>query len=100
MAAELRSLPLVAIAPEVRRRERNRRLIGLGLVAPAALLVVGFLYYPLAFIVQMSFTLGSSYLSPAGPDYSTANYAAMASRYLPNVFITLQIGRASCRERV
>jgi ABC-type spermidine/putrescine transport system permease subunit I len=95
MTAEPGILPLVAIAPEVRRRERNRRLIGLGLVAPAALLVVGFLYYPLAFIVQMSFTLGSSYLSPAGPDYSTANYAAMASRYLPNVFITLQLAALS-----
>jgi ABC-type spermidine/putrescine transport system permease subunit I len=95
MTAELGSLPLVAIAPEVRRRERNRRLIGLGLVAPAAILVVGFLYYPLAFIVQMSFTLGSSYLSAHGPDYSTANYAAMASRYLPNVFITLQLAALS-----
>ena len=29
MAAEPLSLPLIAIAPEVRRRERNRRLIGL-----------------------------------------------------------------------
>jgi ABC-type spermidine/putrescine transport system permease subunit I len=95
MTAEPGVLPLVAIAPEVRRRERNRRLVGLGLVAPAALLVVGFLYYPLAFIVQMSFTLGSSYLSPQGPDYSAANYAAMASRYLPNVFITLQLAALS-----
>ena len=31
MTAEPGILPLVAIAPEVRRRERNRRLIGLGL---------------------------------------------------------------------
>jgi ABC-type spermidine/putrescine transport system permease subunit I len=43
----------------------------------------------------MSFTLGSSYLSPAGPDYSTANYAAMASRYVPNVLITLQLAALS-----
>jgi ABC-type spermidine/putrescine transport system permease subunit I len=86
---------LPAIAGEVRRRERNRRLTGLALVAPAALLVAAFLYYPLTFIVQLSFTLGSSYLSPKGPEYSTANYAAMLSRYLPNVFITLQLAALS-----
>jgi ABC-type spermidine/putrescine transport system permease subunit I len=91
MTADTRSLPLVAIAPEVRRRERNRRLIGLGLVAPAVLLVVGFLYYPLAFIVQMSFSLANSYLSPAGPTFTVSNYQAMASRYLPNVLVTLQL---------
>ena len=54
-----------------------------------------FLYYPLVFIVQMSFTLGSSYLSQRGPDYSTANYGAMLSRYLPNVFVTLQLAALS-----
>src|SRR4029078_8392022 len=43
----------------------------------------------------MSSTLGSSYRAQAGPDYSTANYAAMASRYLPNVFITLQLAARS-----
>ena len=89
--AEPLSLPLLSSAVEVRRRERNRKLIGLALVAPAAVLVAAFLYYPITFIVQMSFTLGSSYLSPRGPEYSTANYAAMASRYLPNVLITLQL---------
>jgi ABC-type spermidine/putrescine transport system permease subunit I len=94
MATDL-SLPIVAVAPEVIRRERNRRLVGLALVSPAILLVVLFLYYPVVFIVQMSFTLGSSYLSPAGPDYSTANYAAMASRYVPNVLITLQLAALS-----
>jgi ABC-type spermidine/putrescine transport system permease subunit I len=93
--AEPLSLRLPAFAGEVRRRERNRRLTGLALVAPAALLVVAFLYYPVTFIIQMSFTLGSSYLSPKGPDYSTANYAAMLSRYLPNVLITLQLAALS-----
>src|SRR2546423_3616162 len=93
--AEPLSLRLPAFAGEVRRRERNRRLTGLALVAPAALLVVAFLYYPVTFIIQMSFTLGSSYLSPKGPDYSMANYAAMLSRYLPNVLITLQLAALS-----
>jgi len=93
--AEPLSLPLLSSAAEVRRRERNRRLIGLALVAPAMLLVVAFLYYPVTFIVQMSFTLGSSYLSPQGPEYSTANYDAMFSRYLPNVLVTLQLAGLS-----
>jgi ABC-type spermidine/putrescine transport system permease subunit I len=93
--AEPLSLLLQPSALEVRRRERNRRLIGLALVAPAMLLVAAFLYYPVTFIIQMSFTLGSSYLSPQGPEYSTANYGAMASRYLPNVLITLQLAALS-----
>jgi ABC-type spermidine/putrescine transport system permease subunit I len=95
MTAEPLGLAMPGIAAEGRRRERNRRLVGLALVAPAAVLVILFLYYPMAFIVQMSFTLGSSYLSPAGPDYSTANYAAMAGRYLPNVLVTLQLAALS-----
>jgi ABC-type spermidine/putrescine transport system permease subunit I len=93
--AEPLSLLLQPSALEVRRRERNRRLIGLALVAPAMLLVAAFLYYPVTFIIQMSFTLGSSYLSPQGPEYSTANYGAMASRYLPNILITLQLAALS-----
>jgi putative spermidine/putrescine transport system permease protein len=91
MTAEPIGLAIPTIAAEARRRERNRRLVGLALVTPAAALVVLFLYYPMAFIVQMSFTLGSSYLSPGGPEYSTANYAAMASRYLPNIVVTLHL---------
>jgi putative spermidine/putrescine transport system permease protein len=91
MTAEPIGLAIPTIAAEARRRERNRRLTGLALVTPAAALVVLFLYYPMAFIVQMSFTLGSSYLSPGGPEYSTANYAAMASRYLPNIVVTLHL---------
>ena len=89
------SLAAPAIAGEIRRRARNRRLTGFLLVTPAVVLVVAFLYYPVTFIVQMSFTLGSSYLSAKGPDYSTANYVAMFSRYLPNVFITLQLAALS-----
>src|ERR1700704_2834170 len=89
------SLAAPAFASEIRRRERNRRLTGVLLVTPAVVLVVAFLYYPVTFIVQMSFTLGSSYLSSKGPDYSTANYSAMFSRYLPNVFVTLQLAALS-----
>jgi ABC-type spermidine/putrescine transport system permease subunit I len=95
VAGEQLTMPLAGLAPEVVRRERNRRLVGLALVSPAILLVLLFLYYPMAFIVQMSFTAGSSYLSPRGPDYTTANYVAMFGRYLPNVLVTLQLAALS-----
>jgi len=83
------------VADEARRRERNRQLVGLAMVAPAAVLVALFLYFPMAFIVQMSFSEGSSYLSPTGPVYSSENYQLVLSRYLPNVLITLQLAALS-----
>ena len=95
MRAEPLGLPVPVIADEARRRDRNRQLVGLALVAPAAVLVVLFLYFPMAFIVQMSFTVGSSYLSPTGPEYSILNYDAVLSRYLPNVLVTLQLAALS-----
>ena len=95
MTAEPLSLSIPGIAAEVRRRERNRRLVGLALVLPALLLVLLFLYYPLTFIVQMSFTAGNSFLSPSGAQYSIANYSAMFGRFLPNVLVTLQLASLS-----
>jgi ABC-type spermidine/putrescine transport system permease subunit I len=82
--------PIPAFAPEVTRERRNR-LVGLALLTPAILLAALFLYYPLVFIVQMSFSLANSYLSPAGPTFTVANYQAMVTRYLPNVLVTLQL---------
>jgi putative spermidine/putrescine transport system permease protein len=79
------------VADESRRRERNRKLVALAMVAPAAILVALFLYFPMAFIVQMSFSEGSSYLSATGPVYSSENYQLVLSRYLPNVLITLEL---------
>jgi putative spermidine/putrescine transport system permease protein len=95
VSSEPLTLPLAGIAPEAERRERSRRLVGLVLVAPAALLVVAFLYYPITFIVQMSFTAGNSFLSVKGPQYTLANYAAMFGRFLPNVVVTLQLAGLS-----
>ena len=95
MRAEPLGLPMPVVADEARRRERDRKLVALALVAPAAILVVLFLYFPMAFIVQMSFTVGSSYLSPTGPEYSILNYDAVLSRYLPNVLVTLQLAALS-----
>ena len=91
MTAESLGLSVPGIAAEARRRERNRRLVGLALILPALMLVVLFLYYPLTFIVQISFTQGNSFLSPKGPQYSIANYSAMFGRFLPNLLVTLQL---------
>lgn len=95
MTAEPLGLSMPGIAAEVRRRERNRRLVGLALILPALLLVILFLYYPLTYIVQISFTAGNSFLSPKGPEYSIANYSAMFGRFLPNVLVTLQLAGLS-----
>ncbi len=67
------------------------RLRTIGLLLPAILLSALFLYYPLVFIVQMSFSEGSSFLSPTGPISTLENYAAIVNRYLPNVLVTLQL---------
>ena len=85
------TLPQPLVAPAVRLRQRNTRLTILALILPAALLAVLFLYYPLVFIIQMSFTLGDSFLSPQGPTFTFDNYAAMAGRYLPNVWVTVKL---------
>ena len=95
MTAELIGVSVPGIAAEARRRERNRRLVGLALILPALLLVVLFLYYPLTFIVQLSFTAGNSFLSPKGPQYTLANYIAMFGRFLPNLLVTLQLAALS-----
>ena len=90
MAGEPLSLSMPGLAPRV-RNDRRRTLTGLGLLAPAILLAALFLYYPLAFIVQMSFSLANTFLSPAGPTFTVSNYQAMFNRYLPNVAVTLQL---------
>jgi putative spermidine/putrescine transport system permease protein len=83
---------LVTAPPiEVRRWERRTRLTRWALLVPATIVVVMFLFYPLGFIVQLSFTEGNSYLSPAGPVATIDNYRAMLARYLPNLLITIQL---------
>ena len=91
MVSERLPMPLSEVAPELRRRERNSRLTGMALLIPAAALALLFLYYPLLFILQMSFTEGSSYLSAAGPVQTVDNYSLIVERYLPNLFVTVQL---------
>jgi putative spermidine/putrescine transport system permease protein len=93
MTGTARSLAPPGPAPlaVLRRGDAARRLRTLLLLLPAILLALLFLYYPLVFIVQMSFTEGSSFLSPSGPIATLANYALIGSRYLPNLLVTLQL---------
>lgn len=91
MVGDPRVMSFPSVAPELRRRERNTRLIGLALLVPAAVLAVLFLYYPLAFTLEMSFTEGSSYLAPTGPITTVQNYVTIVQRYLPNLFVTIQL---------
>ena len=93
MAGETSSLapPIPTFAPDLGRRDRATRRRNMVLLVPAALLALLFLYYPLVFIVQLSFTVADSFLSPGGPVYTLDNYKAMFDRYLPNVLVTLQL---------
>ena len=72
-------------------RRRRRRLRALLLLLPGIALVAAFLYCPLALVVQLSLTEADSFLSPTGAIATTANYGALADRYLPNVLVTLQL---------
>src|SRR5258705_8739233 len=93
MSAEAGSLaPLLPATLHVPpRRERAARVRTPALLAPAILMALLFLYYPLVFILQMSFTEGSSFLSSFNATSTTENYVTILNRYLPNVFVTLQL---------
>jgi ABC-type spermidine/putrescine transport system permease subunit I len=81
----------VTAPPDLASWERRNRLARWVLLAPALLVVLLFVFYPLLFIVELSFTQGNSYLSLAGPIVTLDNYAAMFGRYLPNLLITIQL---------
>jgi ABC-type spermidine/putrescine transport system permease subunit I len=85
------AISVPALLPGSDGRERRARLTGLALMAPALILAALFMILPLAFIVNISFTEGRSFLSSDGPVRTIANYAAMTARYLPNVLITIQL---------
>lgn len=91
MAGESLAPSFPAIAPGAVRRGRAAAVVPLILLAPAALLALAFLYYPLVFIFQMSLTAGSSFLSFAGPVYTLDNFGLLVTRYLPNTFVTIEL---------
>lgn len=61
------------------------------LLVPSVIVVSMFLFYPLFFIVTLSFTVKDSYLSSAGAIYTTENYLNLLGRYAPNVWVTLKL---------
>lgn len=71
--------------------ERRWQLRPALLLLPAVLITLFFLFYPLAFIVLMSFTEKDSFLSLAGSTYTWQNYIEMIGRYAPNVGVTVQL---------
>jgi ABC-type spermidine/putrescine transport system permease subunit I len=85
------SVSLPQLQRDTRSRDRRARLVALGLLTPALIVTVLFLYYPLVFIVRMSFTLADTFLRPSGAVTTFNNYAAMVDRYLPNLLVTLQL---------
>ena len=85
------TVPLPQLQGDIRGRDRRARLVPLALLGPAIGVTLLFLYYPLVFIVRMSFTLADTFLRPTGAVTTFSNYAAMADRYLPNLLVTLQL---------
>jgi putative spermidine/putrescine transport system permease protein len=77
--------------PELARRARNLRLRTALFLTPAAILAALFLYAPLALMVDVSLTTGSSFLSASGPVYAFDNYLLMVQRYVPNLLITIEL---------
>jgi ABC-type spermidine/putrescine transport system permease subunit I len=84
--------PAGAVAvPELARRARNLRLRTALFLIPAAILAALFLYAPLALMVDVSLSTGSSFLSASGPVYALDNYALMIERYIPNLLVTIEL---------
>lgn len=83
--------PAITDLPNTDTAERRWQLKPALLLLPAILITLLFLFYPLAFIVLMSFTEKDSFLSLAGPTYTLKNYADMVGRYAPNVGVTIQL---------
>jgi ABC-type spermidine/putrescine transport system permease subunit I len=77
--------------PELDRRARSLRLRTALFLIPAAILAALFLFAPLALMVDVSLTTGSSFLSASGPTYAIDNYVLMVERYVPNLLITIEL---------
>ena len=91
MAQEVASLSPVEFAETVEIGRRPKRWQTFLLLMPAVVVVVLFLFYPLGFIVMMSFTVKDSFLSSHGVLYTVENYLFLLGRYAPNVWVTLKL---------
>lgn len=63
--------------------------VGLGLLAPAALVTLLFSLIPLVYLVQVSLTEKSSFFFEA--EYTLANFTLIGERYLPTVWQTIKL---------
>lgn len=67
--------------------------VGLGLLAPAAVVAVLFSLIPLLYLVQVSLTEGSSFFFDAA--YTLANYRSIGERYVATIWQTLKLATLS-----
>jgi ABC-type spermidine/putrescine transport system permease subunit I len=95
MTTQPTTMTRTVVRQDARGSERRANLTVLALLAPVVLLSILFLYYPLVFIIEMSFTQGNSFLAKTGPVYTAENYVDMFGRYLPNVLVTLKLAGLS-----
>jgi len=91
MTSEVSPVRATELGKAVGAGSRFRRWRPALLLLPSILVVLLFLFYPLAFILLMSFTLKESFLSPAGSVYTWQNYIDLLSRYAPNVWVTVKL---------
>ncbi len=91
MAQEVVPAVPADLAPAEEVAGQRTRWVSALLLLPSVLITLLFLFFPLAFVVLMSFTLKDSFLSPEGPTYTLQNYRDMVGRYLPNVLVTIKL---------
>lgn len=91
------TLPSPVIAGTTWRGRRGaisrQTWIGLALLAPAAIAALLFSIVPLAYLVQVSLTEGSSFFFDAA--YSLANYRTIGERFVPTIWQTLKLAMLS-----
>jgi ABC-type spermidine/putrescine transport system permease subunit I len=91
MTSEVSPVRATELGKAVGAGSRFRRWRSALLLLPSVLVVLLFLFYPLAFIVLMSFTLKESFLAQSGPVYTWQNYIDLLNRYAPNVWVTVKL---------
>src|SRR5262245_55158184 len=76
------------------RQGWRQMLTGPGLLVPAILFTIFFSIIPLAYIIIVSFTEGSTFFFH-NTIYTTANYRTIWDRYLPTVWTTIKLATLS-----
>lgn len=80
--------------PKAEASEHRRKMwIGLGLLSPALIVTLLFSVIPLIYLVQLSFTDGSSYFFDA--KYTSQNYVDVFTRFVPTIYQTIKLATLS-----